>query len=46
MWINVLEVLGMLSNLESLADPVTDVAGRVALGQRVRRAHPHGDLDF
>lgn len=46
MWINVLEVLGMLSNLESLADPVTDVAGRAALGQRVRRADPHDDLDF
>lgn len=45
-WINVLEVLGMLSNLESLEDPITNIAARSALGQRVRRRKPTDDLNF
>jgi len=46
MWINVFEVLGMLPPLESITDPITEVAGRAALGQRVRRSKPSEDLDF
>lgn len=45
-WINVFEVLGLMSQLQTTIDPVTQAAGLSALGQRVRLRKPSDDLDF
>jgi DNA-binding XRE family transcriptional regulator len=45
-WINVLEVLGMLQGLEALSDPMSEIAGRSALDRRIRNRQSTADLDF
>lgn len=45
-WINVMEVLGMLGVFANLQDPTTDALLRMAVNKPVRRRKPAVDIDL